>query len=101
MRIINFSGGSTVPEWKINYHRQCTRGKRRTKGLGRAGAERLTTQTLMEHPTAAQGRGWPHTTALLVTGIRERRKSAGGEVWKRPCWEVAQADLTGSVLNCL
>lgn len=48
MRIINFPGGSTIPAFKINYNRQYTRGKRRARGLGPAGADLLTLGTAME-----------------------------------------------------
>ena len=46
MRIINFSGGSTIPVFKINYNRQ--EGERSPRGLCPAWAELLTEGTVME-----------------------------------------------------
>lgn len=48
MRIINFSGGSTTPAFKINDNRKYVRTRRRARGLGPAGAERLPVQAAME-----------------------------------------------------
>jgi len=48
MRIINFSGGSTIEAFKITYNRQYLRGKRRARALGPAGAELLTVWAVME-----------------------------------------------------
>lgn len=67
MRIINFSGGSTVPEWKINCHRQCTRGKKEDEGSG-----------------ARWGRAFDHADidgasySSVGTGLAQHNRAAGG-----------------------